>query len=177
LGRDPGNVGCGRQRDGRNREPRLLHLVRSLFRPGHDVGLRNVAFQFNVRWGNDGLGAIVGFGRDRNDGLAGKLWIGFRGLILLRAASIEWGKVFRGLVINDLSVVEDRIRYNLGLQREEAGECDEQGQGYDVAGDRLEKSRPGKAARHKYVRPERRRSRVEFESRQAARENQIVQVF
>src|ERR1039457_5101203 len=97
--------------------------------------------------------------------LAGELWIGLRGLRRLGAASIEWRKIFRRLVIDHLSAVEGWPRHNLGLQREEASESNEQREHEDVIGAGLEEAVPRKPALHEHVRPEGCRGGAEFERR------------
>src|ERR1700732_3290756 len=120
LGSDADNIRSGGQRDGRNRQPWLLHAVR----PCHDVGQSDVVFQLDVWWRDDRLRSIVGFGRNRNNRLARKLRVGLRGLSLLRAASIEWWKIFRGSVIDHLSMIEGRSRHHLRLQSEKGSESE-----------------------------------------------------
>ena len=91
-------------------------------------------------------------------------------------AGIERRKIFRRLVVDHLRVVEGWHRHDLGLEREEAGQSDQQRERYGVIDDRLEKSGPGKRARHEHIWPERRWSGTQFERRKAARKDEIAQV-
>ena len=140
------------------------------------LGSATSCLQFDVGRGHDGLRAVVGFGRNGNDGLRRQFWIGLRGLRCLRVAGIEWGKIFRGRVIDDLRAVERWPRYDLRLEREEARERDEQRERDDVICAGLEEAGPRKAALHEYVGPERRGAGLEFQGRQAAGEDQVAQI-
>src|SRR5579864_2703332 len=169
---DAVDLGGGSEWDGRDVQLRLLQLVR----PGDDVGEGNVVLQFDVGRSDDGLRTVVGFRRNRNDGLRGEFWIGFRGLCWLRVAGVEWRKVFRGRVINHLGAVEGWLRYDLGLECEEARERNQKSERKDMVDDRLEKAGPREAAMHEYIRPKFGWAGLEFERRQAAWEDQVAQI-
>src|ERR1700728_845679 len=130
-----------------------------------------------MRWCDDGLRAVVRFARNRNDGLPGELRIGLRRLRSLRAARVEWRKVFRGLVVDHLRVVEGRLRHHLRLQREESSECNQERERRRVVGTRLQEASPRKPALDHYVGPEKCRSRTEFERRQTGGENEVAQIL
>ena len=80
------------------------------------------------------------------------------------------------MVINDLGVIEDRLRLNPRTQAQDVGEADQQRHCDHVIGDRLDKAIPGKATLHKDVWPERTGSRFEFEGRKSAGKEEIAEI-
>lgn len=119
---------------------------------------------------------IVGFRGHRNDGLGGEFGIGFLRCGVAGASRVERRQVLRGLVINDLGMVETGARRGLWLQREETGKGDEQDEGEDVACAGFQKAQPRQAAAYKHIRPERRRSRPELKAGLPARKNQVAEI-
>ena len=79
------------------------------------------------------------------------------------AAGVERSKVFRGLVIDHLCVVEGGPRHDLRLVGKETGESNQEHESDGVTGAGLEEAVLGQRALHEYVRPERRRGGTEFE--------------
>ncbi len=173
LRRDPVDVGSRGQRHIGNFKPRLLHLVR----PGHNVWQRNIVLQFDFGRRDDGLRPVVGFGRKRNDRLAGEFRISFtRRCTTSRAAGVDGREIFRRLVINHLVVVEGWPRHDLRLKREEAGKANEQRERDDMISARLQEPVPRKRPCYEHVGPERSWSRPQFEWRKLRRRDEVAQV-
>ncbi len=172
LRRYPCDIGRGGQRHIGNFKPRLLRLVR----PGHDVGHRNIVFQFHLGRRHDRLRMVIGFRRERNDRLAREFRIRLRGLSRPSAARVERGEIFRRLVIDHLRMVEGWFRLDPRLECEEACQSNEERQCDDVISARLQESAPRKRARYEHVRPKRSWSGAQFERGKLRRRKEVSQV-
>src|SRR4051812_28068676 len=125
---------------------------------------------------HDGLRTIVGFWWNGNDGLSRELGIGLTGRSARWRSGVDGRKVFRWSVVDDLGVIECRLRNDARLQGKDVREFNDNNQGRNVIEPRFDKAVPGKAALDEYIRPEGPRHRAEFERRLAAGENKIAKV-
>ncbi len=128
------------------------------------------------RRSDDRLGTVVCFSRNRNDRLARGLRIRFCRPRLLRAASVECRKIFRGLIVNRRIAFERRPDCDSWLKREESRHSDQQGERNDMACGGLQEASPGKTALDNYVRPERLRRATGFERWEVACEHGVPQI-
>ena len=124
--------------------------------------------------------AIVRFRRNGDDRLRGELGVGFLGVFVcgggLRAARVERRQILRGLIVDDLGMVEYRGGRGLWFECEESRKGKQECESEKVISAGFEEAAPGKASRNEYVRPEWRRGGMKFEVREPTRVEEVAEI-
>src|SRR5579864_8602367 len=143
------NVGGRRERRIGNVEAWLRFVC-----PRDHVRHRDITIELHVWWGDEGLRAIVGLARDRDDGLRREFGICFSRRIRGRFSRVERRKIFRWRVVNHLGMIKRGSRNNSRLLREQIAEREERDTSEPVIDDGLQESGPRQSALDEYVGPE-----------------------
>src|SRR3954468_3601737 len=99
--------------------------------------------QLEVGGSDNGLGAIVGFSRHRNDGLRSMFGLAFLRKRPVRSSCIERRKIFRRRVVNDVRTLECWTLQHLRALRQESYRPPQREYKQNVKKCRLRESVPG----------------------------------